>query len=287
MRPAPFRYFAPRSIEAVKALLIEYGEDARLLAGGQSLVPLMNLRMVRPAVLIDLNRTEGLAGLAVRDSQLIMGPMVRQRDAEQSPTVVAACPLVSRALFHAGPMAVRQRATVGGTLAHADRTAELPAVAVALDATFVIDGPAGRRTVSPRDFFVGDLTTAVEAGEMLLEVRFPVRPPGEFAAFLEAGTRRRDMAIAGVAVCLDRDGARYREARIAVVGVAPTPVRLSAVEAVVVAEGPLSPRVREAAVDAAAAIEMVSDVHASVDLRRHLVVALIGKAMAAAARGSP
>jgi carbon-monoxide dehydrogenase medium subunit len=282
MRPAPFRYFAPRSSDAVKELLAEYGEDARLLAGGQSLVPLMNLRLARPSVLIDLNRVEGLATIAARQGELVMGPMVRQRDAEQSAAVEAASPLVARALSYAGPLAVRQRATVGGTLAHADRTAELPGVAAALDATLIIDGPTGRRQVKANDFFRGDLTTAIGPAELLVETRFPARRPGDVVGFFEAGIRRRDMALAGVAACLDLSDGRCREARIAVIGVSSTPLRLTAVETVVVAEGPTSPKVREAAVEATAKVEMVSDVHATAELRRQLVVALIGKAMAAA-----
>jgi CO/xanthine dehydrogenase FAD-binding subunit len=284
MRPAPFRYFAPHSVEAVKALLAEHGDDARLLAGGQSLLPLMNLRLARPGVIVDLNRVGGLNAIERRESELVFGPMVRQYDAEQSALVASDCPLIGRALSLAGPLAVRQRATVGGTLAHADRTAELPGVATALDATFVVDGPSGRRELKPADFFRSDLATAIDAGEMLAEVRFPVRPHDEFAQFFEAGTRRRDMAVAGLAIVLDCEGNRCHEARIAVVGVAPTPLRLTEVEAVLVADGLAAPTIREAADHAAAEIEMVADVHASVAFRRHLVAALIGKAVAAARR---
>jgi CO/xanthine dehydrogenase FAD-binding subunit len=283
MRPAPFRYFAPTSIEEAKTLLVEHGEEARLLAGGQSLVPLMNLRMVRPSVLIDLNRARDLDTIALgEDGRLVFGPMVRQRDAELSPVVAKNCPLISLALAHAGPLAVRTRATVGGTLAHADRTAELPGVAVALGATFFIDGPDGARMVPASDFFRGDLTTAVEATEMLTSVHFPAWPEGEFAIFLESGTRQRDLAVAGIAVCLRADGERCRDARVAVVGVSSTPFRLAGVEEAILADGPSASTVREAARQALANVEMVSDVHATADYRRHLVVALIEKAMAAA-----
>jgi carbon-monoxide dehydrogenase medium subunit len=245
----------------------------------------MNLRMARPAVIIDLNRAEDLSRIEVQGSELVLGPMVRQYDAEHSAMIAETCPLIARSLALAGPLAVRQRATVGGTLAHADRTAELPGVAVALDATFVLDGISGRRVVKAPDFFHGDLATAIEAGEMLAEIRFPLLLPGEFSAFFEAGTRQRDMAVAGVAIALYCDGDACRQARIAVVGVAPTPLRLPMVEAAIVADGLRSPMIKEAAIEAVAKIEMVADVHATVAFRRHLVTALIGKAVAAASEG--
>src|SRR5947207_11801144 len=167
MKPPAFRYFAPTTIDEVVRLLGEHGADARVLAGGQSLVPLMNLRIVRPAALIDLNRCPGLDYIERRGSRVAIGAMTRQIDAMNSAVIRENCPLVSQALAHTGPVAVRSRATVGGTLAHADRVAELPAVAVALDAVLVIEGINGRREVAATDFFLGDLTTAIEPGEFL------------------------------------------------------------------------------------------------------------------------
>jgi carbon-monoxide dehydrogenase medium subunit len=286
MRPAPFRYHAPRTAEEAISLLAEHGEDARPLAGGQSLMPLMNLRIVRPAVLVDLNRVEGFDRIEAEGDVLIFKPMVRQRDAELSPLVRARCPLVAQALSLAGPDTVRNRATVGGTLAHADRTAELPGVAAALDAEFLVEGPLGRRTVPAADFFLGDLTTAVEPGEMLAEIRFPVATAGVFSIFLEAGTRQRDMAVAGVGMQLYL-AAPGREARVAAIGIAPTPVRLRGVEAAIVADGARAGSLAGAVREDLSGLELVSDVHATAAYRAHAVAALVDRAVDAAARASP
>jgi CO/xanthine dehydrogenase FAD-binding subunit len=228
VRPAPFRYAAPRSSSEALALLAEHGEDGRLLAGGQSLVPLMNLRMGRPGVLIDLGYCADLAYIEERGDAVAYGPMTRQIDAQNSPLTAKHCRLVAQALALAGPVAIRNRATVGGTLAHADRSAELPAVAAALEATFVIESSKGRREVAAADFFVADLTTAVQPGEMLREVRFPKVPANTFTTFVEAGLRQRDLALVGLAACFGASP------RLAVIGVESTPVRLREVEKMLV-----------------------------------------------------
>lgn len=270
MRPAPFRYAAPRSAGEALALLAEHGEDARLLAGGQSLVPLMNLRMGRPGVLIDLGNCADLAYIEDRGDTVAYGPMTRQIDAQRSPLTGAHCPLVAQALALAGPVAIRNRATVGGTLAHADRSAELPAVAAALEATFVIEGSKGRREVPAEKFFVADLTTEVQPGEMLREVRFPKVPARTFTTFVEAGLRARDLALVGVAACF------AASPRLAVIGVEATPVRLREVEAMWMS-GRID--IKEAAATAAAAVAPLTDIHASESYRRHLVGALVTQAL--------
>jgi CO/xanthine dehydrogenase FAD-binding subunit len=285
MKPRPFRYFAPRTAEAALALLAEHGENARLLAGGQSLVPLMNLRMGRPEVLIDLGHCAGLAYIERRGDRVAYGPMTRQIDAETSPVTKGACPLVAQALAYAGPIAVRNRATVGGTLAHADRAAELPGVALALDATFVVEGPNGQRMVPAEKFFLGDLTTDVKTGELLREVQFPILPEPSFTTFLELGTRQRDMALGGIAACLVLDrGGVCREARFAAIGVEPAPVRLGATEAAL-RQKPLTRELAGAAArQAAAAVQPDSDVHATARYRRHLVATLVERALEQALR---
>jgi carbon-monoxide dehydrogenase medium subunit len=269
------------------SMLAEHGEDARLLAGGQSLVPLMNLRMGRPKVLIDLNRCADLAYIEKRADHVAYGAMARQIDAQLSPVTLAHCPLVAKALALAGPPAVRNRATVGGTLAHADRTAELPCVAAALDATFVIEGPAGPRETPAASFFVADLATDIQPGEMLREVRFPLCSPQAFSAFAEVGVRRRDMALAGLAAHLELGADRVcRKAALAVIGVEARPVRLGELERQLVARPLSAPLIAQLARQAAAAVEPLSDVHATQRYRRHAVSSLVAQVLEQALHAS-
>jgi carbon-monoxide dehydrogenase medium subunit len=280
MRPATFRYLAPRSASEAIAMLAEHGEDARPLAGGQSLVPLMNLRMGRPKVVVDLGNCADLSYIEERGDSIAYGPMVRQMDAQHAALTRAHCRLVEQALALAGPVAVRNRATVGGTLAHADRSAELPAVAAALEATMVIEGAGGRRELSAAEFFLGDLTTEVQPGEMLREVRFPKMAAGTFTTFVEAGLRTRDMALAGVAACVTLGKDRTcASARLAVIGVEPAPARLRAVEAMLVSRRLDAGLIREASAKASTLVEPLTDVHASASYRRHLVGALVAQAL--------
>lgn len=285
MRPASFQYLAPSTIEDALAMLAEHGENARLLAGGQSLVPLMNLRMGKPKVLIDLNPCSELAYIEKRADHVAYGAMTRQIDAQNTAVTQADCPLVAQALAHAGPVAVRNRATVGGTLAHADRTAELPGVAAALDATFIIEGPDGRRETPAERFFVADLMTDVKPGEMLREVRFPLCDADAFSTFLEVGVRQRDMAIAGLAAYLEMKSDRTcRKARLALIGVEPTPVRLREIEAQVLSRALDAESIRDLARQASELIEPLSDVHASERYRRHVVGSLVARALEEASR---
>jgi carbon-monoxide dehydrogenase medium subunit len=280
MKPASFRYLAPRSAGEALQMLAEHGEDARLLAGGQSLVPLMNLRMGKPKVLIDLGGCADLAFVEERGDSVAYGAMTCQIDAQRSPVTQAHCRLVGQALALAGPVAVRNRATVGGTLAHADRSAELPGVAAALDAVFVIDGPRGRREVSAERFFIADLTTDVQPGEMLREVRFPKLGAGCFSTFVEVGLRARDMAVAGVAAAIsfNRDGS-CATPRLAVIGVEAAPVRLRSLEAKLVSRKLDAALIAQVAQVAAGLVQPLSDVHATEGYRRHVVGALVAQAL--------
>jgi carbon-monoxide dehydrogenase medium subunit len=285
MRPAPFRYFAPENAQAALRLLAEHGENARLLAGGQSLVPLMNLRMGRPQFLVDLGRCADLAYIEKRVICVAYGAMTRQIDAQNSPLTARHCPLVAQGLAFAGPIAIRNRATVGGTLSHADRTAELPAVAVAMEATFVIDGAAGgRREVAAGDFFQGDLTTDVKPGEMLREVCFPLAEPGAFSTFQEVGTRARDLAIAGLAAYLVFAKDVIAKARLAIIGVGPAPLRLVEAENLLTSQKIDETRIQKAAAAARAAVDPLSDIHASAQYRRHVTGSLVAKALQEAMR---
>ena len=284
MKPAAFRYAAPKTVEEVTALLREHGADARILAGGQSLVPLLNLRIIRPSLLIDLNRCANLTHIETRGSHIAIGSMVRQIDAIKSSLVQSDCPLIAQALSYAGPVAVRSRATVGGTLAHADRVAELPAVAMALDAILIVDGVHGRREVAVADFFLGDLTTAIEPGEFLREVLFPVCERDSFSSFAEVSVRQEGVAIVGLAAYLRREGGRIAKAALAAMGVDAAPVRLTK------AERALERSSSTAAIDdiaklASEEVAPMSDAYAAAEYRKHVIASMVKKALRSALAG--
>ena len=286
MKPAPFEYFAPETAEEALALLAEYGMDARPLAGGQSLVPLINMRMARPAVLIDLNRCRELAYLREEDGMLVSGPMTRQRELELSGIVRVRCPLVAAAMPHVGHAAIRNRGTVGGSLSHADPAAELPGVTVALDAEMIADGPNGRRAVPAAEFFLAELTTALEPDEMLREIRFPEAPSGSRAAFTEVGNHFGGLALVGVAARVDLDSAgRCATVALAATGAGERPARLSSAEAVLTGEA-LEERAIAAASEAAAGdVEPPADLHATAHWRRRAVAAMTARALREIADG--
>jgi CO/xanthine dehydrogenase FAD-binding subunit len=222
MKPAPFSYLRARSASEAVALLAAAGEDARFLAGGQSLVPMMNFRIARPVALVDLNGCRDLSYVALDKNQLRIGAMTRQYAAENHPLVREHCPLLAQALVHAGPATVRNRATVGGALANGYPLAQLPCVALCLDATLVLEGPRGVRRVPAQSFFVSAMVTDVQPGELLREVVFPVRGARERQAFREAGNHAGGAAQAIVCVALGE------ELRIAASGLEPVPVRINA-----------------------------------------------------------
>lgn len=279
MKPRPFDYFRPSSAEEAVELLAQQEEDARFLAGGQSLVPLMNLRMAAPPALIDLNGCEDLAYVEVEGDELVLGAMLRQADGEDSELVRARCPLVAQALALNGHPATRHRGTVGGTLAHADAVAELPGVAVALDAEIVLQGPGGRRRISATDFFLGPLVTSIEPGEMLREVRFPCLPKTARTRFLESGIRAHDFAIAGIAASLEMEGQSCRSARLAAVGVGAVPFRLTTLEEALVSHGLKVSLVAEALAADLAGVEVMENPHASGHYRRRLIETLARQAV--------
>ncbi len=279
MRPAPFAYIAPRSPEDAAARLAEFRGEARLLAGGQSLVPLLNLRMSRPAALIDLGRCKELAYIRRHEGWLVLGPMTRQMDAEHSALVQRHCSLLAKTLPYLGPPAIRSRGTVGGTLAHADRLAELPAVAVALGARLTALGPNGQRGIAAQDFFTGDLTTSLAADEMLREVRFPVDSGETGAGFAEATIRHHDLMLLGVAARLEFQSGKCRGARLAVVGGFSLPQRLASSEAALGDSAVSEAVIAEAARVAAEGVELQDDTHASGRYRRRILPALVERAV--------
>ena len=280
MKPAPFEYFAPETAEEALALLAEHGVDARPLAGGQSLVPLINMRMAQPTVLIDLNLCSELSYLREEDGMLVCGPMTRQRELELSPIVRESCPLIVEAMPHMGHATIRNRGTAGGSLSHADPSAELLGVVVALDAELIAEGPNGRRTVPAAEFFLAELTTALEADEMLREIRFPKSGEGSGVVFAEVGSHFGGLAIVGVAAQVDRDAnGQCTKAALAATGAGERPTRLSSAESVLVGEV-LDERVIVDAAEAAAGdVDPLKDLHASAHWRRRAVVAMTGQAL--------
>ncbi|WP_108663505.1 FAD binding domain-containing protein [Acuticoccus kandeliae] len=284
MKPKAFRYHRPADKADALRMLAEEDEDARPLAGGQSLVPLMNLRFAAPSALIDLNGCADLATITVADGVLELGAMVRQRDAELSPVVIEACPLVAEALALNGHPATRHRGTVGGTIAHADPVAELSGVAVALDAEVVIERQGGRRTVPAADFFLDALTTVVEPGEMVTAVRFPVLAPGTATAFVETGMRGHGLAVAGIAAALRIAGGRIDWVRLAAIGVSPVPVRLAALEDALAGRslGEVESAVASVA-DPLGDADLLDNLEGSSAYRRELVPTLVARAVRVAA----
>ncbi|MDR7517070.1 MAG: xanthine dehydrogenase family protein subunit M [Armatimonadota bacterium] len=278
MKPPPFRYAAPASVDQVVSLLAAHGPEAKLLAGGQSLMPLLNLRLARPAVLVDLNRVRELDYIREEDGQVIIGAMTRQRTAERSPVVRRRLPLLADALPLIGHPPIRSRGTVGGSIAHADPSAELPAVLVALDGSVAVRGPGGTRTVPAAEFFVSYLTTVLGPEDLLVEVRLPAHGDAG-TAFLEVARRHGDFALVGVAVLARVSENRCRGVRLAFTGVGPTPVRVP--EAEEAAEG----RELTAAVCAEvrtaveARLQPDSDIHASAAYRREVAGVLAERAL--------
>jgi carbon-monoxide dehydrogenase medium subunit len=279
VKPPPFEYFQPTSLDEAVALRAEH-EDSAVLAGGQSLLPLLSLRLAHPEVVIDLGRVPELVGISEWDGGVAVRAMTRQRAAERSELVQARVPLVSRALAHVGHVTIRNRGTVGGSLAHADPHAELPAAALALDAELVARGPSGERTIAASEFFHGFLTTALEPDELLVEVRFPGMPPRSGAAFVEIARRHGDFALVGAAavVALGGDGA-IADARLVFIGVGGAAVRATDAEAQLVGRPATLESFAEAAEAASGGLEPPSDLHASADYRRRVARVVARRAL--------
>lgn len=279
MKPPPFDYYAPSSIDEALELLARHGGDARLLAGGQSLVPLLNFRLSAPAVLVDLNRVAGLSYIKEANGRLRMGAMTRQREIEFSPLVSRRLPLLAQATRWVGHLPTRTRGTIGGSIAHADPAAEYPTVATALDAELVIRGPGGERVARPAEFFQGLMTTALNPGEMLTEVRMPVAQPNSGCAFEEFSRRHGDFAIVGIAAMVVADGDRCRQARIAACGVGAIAMRLRGAEEILERGGLGERNIDDAAARASELVDPAQDLHASVEYRRHLTLVLTRRAL--------
>jgi carbon-monoxide dehydrogenase medium subunit len=271
MKPPPFRYLRPASLQEAAAALAEYGEDAKILAGGQSLVPLLNFRLARPSVLIDLGSIEELRSLRVEDGAVVAGAMVRQRVAESASEVREHCPILPEGLRHVGHVQIRNRGTLGGSLAHADPAAELPAIVQVADAEIRVLGVGGTRVIPADAFFEGPFMTALAPDEIVQEIRFP-SAKGSKVALLEFARRSGDFALAGVAAVSRPSDPGASDIRLAAFGVGGSVLRLREAEAAI-ARAQLTPERMLAAADAAAAsaVDAVTDVHATADYRRDLL----------------
>lgn len=269
MKPPAFDYHAVSTIEEALKLASLLGQDAKFIAGGQSLVPMMNFRLAHPSHLIDLNGIAALSYLRVEDGELCIGAMTRHRQLELSPVVREGWPLISECMPFIAHVQIRNRGTIGGSLSHADPAAELPAVMAALEAKFVIRSNQGRRTLSANEFFISALTTATQPGELLIEVRVPALPLATGWAFDELSRRRGDFAIVGAAalVHLASDG-RIEWARLSFTGAGERPMRALRTEIALRGQLPSEDVVRAAAEQSDADLVPESDLHASADYRR-------------------
>ena len=285
MKPSRFHYFLARNVDEAVQLLAEQGEESRVLAGGQSLMPLMNMRLARPSALIDLNEIGALAYVRSWDGGLALGAMTRDADLEQAALAAERIPLLVEAARHVGHPAIRNRSTIGGSIAHADPAAELPAVMLALDAELEAHSASGSRTIAARDFFQGPFQTSLAPGEILTEIRVPGLPPRSGSAFMEFTRREGDYALVGVAavVTLDEAGT-IGSARLGLCSVDQTPVRPTAAESLLKGKRPDRDAWQAASEAVVASLnEPPSDIHGSADYRRHLAGVMTRRALALAA----
>jgi aerobic carbon-monoxide dehydrogenase medium subunit len=282
MKLPSVEYEAPTTTAEAVGLLAEHQDEASVLAGGQSLIPLLALRLARPAVLIDINGVRELSGMSRANGWLAIGAMTREYQAEESAAVASDVPLLAAALPLIGHEAIRSRGTIGGSLAHADPAGELPAVALALDAEFVLRGQARGRVIPATDWFQGYLATSRHPDELLVEVRFPVAAPGTGVAFQEVARRHGDFAIVGLAASLTLAGGAITDARLAFSGVADVPVRAAEAEALLIGERPSPELFDEAARVATAGIDPPADLHGSAEYRKKIAAALVRRGLRAA-----
>jgi aerobic carbon-monoxide dehydrogenase medium subunit len=281
VKPAPFEYFDPRTVDDAVTLLATHGDDAKILAGGQSLVPMLALRLARPAAVVDVNRVSGLDGMRQDGTTLTVGALVRQRTLERWGAERA--PLLTAALRHVGHAPIRTRGTVAGSIAHADPASELPALLLCLDGSVVARSRRGTRTIPAGDFFQGPLMTALAADELVTETRW-VLPPGHAGwGFHEMARRQGDFALVGVAAVLTIAGGNVADARIALFGAAATPVRARAAERALIGQAAREAAIAEAARAATNDLETVADIHAPAAYRASVARTLTARALTDAA----
>lgn len=284
MKPAPFEYRDPESLEQTLALLSEYGDDAKILAGGQSLIPLLNFRLARPEVLVDINRVESLAGIEEQPTGLRIGAATRQSALERSALVGGQQPLLTEMIRYVAHGQIRNRGTVGGSIAHADPAAELPTAMTALDASFISASNRGERRIAAEDFFVTHLTTVLEDDEVLVAIEVPRAPAGTRVAFEEFARRHGDYALGGAAVVFTADAAGIcSRARVTLLAAGDVPVRARAAETVLEGAVVDAAVAREAAAAAVQHVDPVSDGHGDSQYRTSVIEAMCERAIVRAA----
>ena len=287
MKPPAFLYHAPKTV-AEAVTLLAGSDNVRVLAGGQSLVPMMNFRYVLPDALIDINGVAELDGIVVKDGRIEIGAATRQRTLEFSGDIRALCPLMAEAIPIIGHRQTRNRGTIGGSLSHADPAAELACMAIAFDAVIEIQSARGTRNIPAREFLLGFMTTALEAGELLTKVTVPIWPRGHGYAFIEFARRRGDFAVVAAAVMLTIGNGLVERASLTIAGAGPIPVRIQAAEKALTGKPPTADAIAAAA-SLAADIDASEDIHASAAYRKHLARVLMKRAITLAvtrARGT-
>jgi aerobic carbon-monoxide dehydrogenase medium subunit len=284
MKPAPFEYQAPATLrEAIDLLASD--PEATIIAGGQSLMPVLAFRLAAPSMLVDLRRVPGLGQIAIDGSGVRLGARVRWRDIEDDQRLETAHPLLHEAIAHVAHYSIRNRGTVGGSLAHADPAAELPGIAVTCDAEITLVGAASARTIQAGEFFTGPLSTLRQPDEIITELRLPFWPADRRWAFREFAQRQGDFALAGIALFYDEDRrGRARNAHVGVIGACDRPHRLTEVESLLNGRAVTEGSIREAAATAARAVEPPDDLHASAAYRRGLVATLVERGLRDAAQ---
>ena len=280
MKPCAFEYFNPQSVEEAIDLLDRYGDEAKIIAGGQSLVPMMNFRLARPEILIDINGIKELDYIKTDGDELVIGALTRERDIEQSPLVIEKWPLLSNAIAFIGHSAIRNRGTIGGSLVHADPSAEIPTALCALNGKLKVIGPSGEKILEPEDFFLTYLTTSLEPSDLLVEIRIPALPQKMGWSFKELSRRSGDFAIVAVGILLFSETPGVcREARISMGGVAPTPVRAEEAEALLSGQKITEKLIAEAAQQAAEETDTEPDYHASAEYRMDMARVFVKKGL--------
>ena len=280
MKPAPFQYERPETIDGVLAVLNQYGEDSKILAGGQSLIAMMNTRVLQPRVVIDINRVPNLDALTVDGDTLIIGALVSHSEIAGSSVVRGACPLIAETYPHVAHRPIRNRGTLAGNLAHADPASEMPAVMLVSEGRFTLRSRDNQRTVMADDFFLGPFETAARADELLTEVRIPVAPPGQGWGFREFSPRKGDFALASVAAVMAVAGGKVDSVRLACAGVGPCAQRLADVEGALTGATAGKEAFADAAETAMASIDPPEDFHADAAYRRDLLGSLVRRALA-------
>ena len=283
MKLPPFEYACPTTIAEAVTLLAAHGGEAKPLAGGQSLVPMLAFRVAAPTLLVDLRKLGELRRIKIGDDGITLGAMVRWRDILDEARLKTAHPLLVAAVEHVAHYQIRNRGTVGGSMAHADPAAELPGVAITCEAKIAAVGKAGARVIEAADFFHGPLTTALKPDEIITEIRLPAWPAQRRFGFAEFSRRRGDFAMAAAALFYDEEAGRANNAHVGAIGVADRPLRLAAVEAVINGSAIDEATIAKAEAAAAASVDPPSDIHASGAYRKALIGVMVERALRSAA----